>query len=162
MDKKIVQHIEKISVNSGVGRMTQMPNFSEKVLPEIQKEFAAITGQKPALRAAKQSIAGFKIREGVVVGMHATLRGKRMAAFLEKIIHVILPRVRDFRGINPNSIDEGGNLTIGLREHTIFPEINAEQSKFSFGLQITIVPKTEKNKDAALALYKEIGTPFEK
>lgn len=157
----IKQNIAKVVVNSGIGRLSQSPNFNDKVLPEVMAEFAAITGQKPAERTARESIAGFKIREGNIVGLMATLRSARMADFLMKVVSVVLPRVRDFRGIPMKAVDENGNLTIGIKENLVFPEIIAEQSKVNFGLQLTIVPKIQ-SKETAVALYKEIGVPFAK
>ncbi len=155
--------LEKIVVNSGIGRLsTASPNFPEKVLPEIVKDFAALTGQKPATRAARQSIAGFKIREGQIVGLQVTLRGKRMTDFLEKIVKVVLPRVRDFRGIDLKNIDSRGNLNLGIKENVVFPEINPEVSKAGFGLQITVVPKAVKSREEAVRLYRELGVPLKK
>lgn len=157
----IKQLIEKVVVNSGIGRLSQNPNFNDKVLPDLIAEFSAITGQKPAIRPARESIAGFKIREGNIVGLSATLRGKRMADFLMKVISVVLPRVRDFRGVPVKAIDQGGNLTIGIKENIVFPEISAETSKVNFGLQLTVVPKIQ-NKAKAIEFYKSIGVPFAK
>lgn len=157
----IKQFIEKVAVNSGIGRLSQNPNFNDKVLPELISEFSIITGQKPSIRAARESIAGFKIREGNVVGLMATLRGGRMADFLSKVISVVLPRVRDFRGIPAKAVDQNGNLTIGIKENIVFPEISAETSKVSFGLQLTVVPKIQ-NKTKAMEFYKSIGIPFAK
>lgn len=161
MKENIYSKIEKVVVNSGIGRLSQQSGFSDKILPEIEREFAAITGQKGALRAARKSIAGFKIREGNFVGIMTTLRGKRMETFLKKVIGIVLPRVRDFRGIDSKSIDGSGNITIGLKEQVVFPEISAEATKVNFGLQMIIVPKIQK-KDKAVELYKEIGIPFKK
>ncbi len=159
---EIIKHnIAKVVVNSGIGRLSQNPNFNDKVLPEVVAEFSVITGQKPALRAARESIAGFKIREGNIVGLMATLRGNRMADFFQKIISVVLPRVRDFRGVPVKAVDGNGNLTIGIKENTVFPEISAEQSKVNFGLQLTVVPKVQ-NRETAVELYKTIGVPFAK
>lgn len=158
----LISKIEKVVINSGLGRASQLTHFQEKLLPAIMDEFAQITGQKPAPRGARKSIAGFKLREGSVIGLVATLRGKRMAAFLDKFVKIVLPRVRDFRGIDPKNIDSGGNLTIGIREHIIFPEINAEKSNVNFGLQITIVPQKTLSGEEATAFYKTIGIPFKK
>ena len=161
MQKVPSNNLEKVVVNTGVGRLSTQPNFEDKVLPEIVREFALITGQKPARQAARQSIAGFKLRSGTVVGLKATLRGKRMNQFLERLNKVALPRVRDFRGISLKNIDEGGNLTIGIKEHIIFPEISPETSRYDFGLQISLIPK-EKGRDKAIGLYKQLGIPLEK
>lgn len=154
-----VPRIEKISVNIGVGRASQNPNFQDKILPGIMKEMAAIVGQKPKTTSAKKSISGFKTRQGQTVGLTVTLRRQKMYDFLERLIKIVLPRVRDFRGINPKSIDSKGNLSIGFREHIVFPEIKPETSKVDFGLEITIVTNS-KNKKEALELYKLIGIPF--
>ncbi len=159
--ENIYTKIEKVVVNSGIGRLSQQAGFSDKLLPEIEKDFAAIVGQKGAQRAAKISIAGFKIREGNIVGIMATLRGKRKEAFLRKVIAIVFPRVRDFRGIDPKSIDGSGNLAIGFKDQLVFPEMSAEASKASFGLQMIIVPKIQK-KEKALELYKEMGIQFKR
>jgi large subunit ribosomal protein L5 len=153
--------IEKIVINVGTGRLSAQPNFEEKVLPAVVEELASITGQKPSARSAKKSIAGFKLRMGTTVGLKTTLRKKRMSEFLKKLINTALPRVRDFRGVKATAIDSDGNLTIGLKEHLVFPEINPETSKTSFGLEITIVPKF-RDKEKAVELYKELGMPFSK
>lgn len=161
-ENNIKKVLEKIVINSGIGKLSQSDSFKNKILPEIIKEFSYIVGQKPATRPARKSIAGFKVRQGTIVGLKATLRGKRMADFFKKVISAVLPRVRDFRGVSDKSIDEGGNLTIGIKDHTIFPEINAESSNVDFGLQITIVPKETKNKKDAKKMYQELGIPFKK
>ena len=156
-----VPRVEKIVINVGVGKLSQQPNFEDRILPEIIKNFSLITGQKPAVCQAKKSISSFKIRAGQIIGLKTTLRGQRMADFLEKLIKVIFPRVRDFRGIDTKSIDEKGNLTVGLKEHTVFPEINPETSKIDFGMEITIVSNT-KNKNEAIQIYRQIGLPLKK
>ncbi|KKU19009.1 MAG: 50S ribosomal protein L5 [Parcubacteria group bacterium GW2011_GWA1_47_11] len=153
--------LEKIVVGIGVGKLRQNAQFENSILPEITKDIAAITGQKPQPRPAKQSIAGFKLREGNMVGLKVTLRGKRMRDFLARMVNVALPRVRDFRGIDPKQIDNAGNLTIGFREHTVFPEISPEESKFDFGFQVTLVSGT-KNKEQARAVFDKLNIPFEK
>lgn len=159
------KNLEKVVVNVGVGRLSAQPNFAEKVLPEIMKELAAITGQKPMTRTARKSIAGFKLRMGSVIGLKTTLRGKRMEDFLERLIHVVLPRVKDFRGLDAGAIDNAGNLTIGFKEHLSFPEVVSDISKVNFGLEITLVSKT-RNKDQvkskAVEFYKTLGIQFKK
>ncbi|MBI2037189.1 MAG: 50S ribosomal protein L5 [Candidatus Liptonbacteria bacterium] len=152
--------IEKVVVNCGVGRMSQQPQFEEKLLPEIVKDIAAITGQKPQLRAAKKSIAGFKLRMGQTVGLRATLRGKRASDFVQRLVHAVLPRVRDFRGLPLSNVDRDGNLTLGIREHIVFPEISPEHTKVSFGFEVTIVP-TLRDRDRALEFYKTLGIPLQ-
>ncbi|HEY4475308.1 MAG TPA: 50S ribosomal protein L5 [Candidatus Paceibacterota bacterium] len=161
MNEKGIKKIEKIVVNAGIGRLSSQPNF-DKVLPAIVKDFSAITGQKPAFREAKKSVSGFKLREGTTVGLTATLRGSRMAYFLEKFCKVVLPRIRDFRGIDKKSVDERGNLSVGVKENVVFPEINPDISRLDFGLQITVVPKLSEGRERAIELYKEIGIPFKK
>ncbi len=160
-DNKIKENLEKIVINTGIGRLSTTPGFAEKILPEIIRDMAAITGQKPAIRPAKKSISGFKTREGMIVGLKATLRRKLMVDFLDKLIKAVLPRIRDFRGINLKNVDENGNLTIGIKEHIVFPEINPENTKV-FGLQATIVPKTVKGREQAIQLYKKLGLPLKK
>ena len=155
--------IEKIVVNSGIGRLASQANFEEKVVPDVMKVFAMITGNKPATRAAKQSIAGFKIREGAVVGVVTTLRGKRMVDFFYKIVNVVLPRIRDFRGITLTSVDSAGNLNIGIKDYLVFPETNPESSKVNFGVQITAVPqRAMKDHAEAVAMYRSLGVPLKK
>lgn len=161
MKENIYTKIEKAVVNSGIGRLSQQAGFEDKILPAIEAEFAAIVGQRGAVKAARISIAGFKIREGNIVGIMATLRGKRMESFLKKVINIVLPRVRDFRGLDSGAVDQNGNLTIGLKEHLVFPELSLETSKVNFGLQITVVPKIQK-RSGAMELYKEMGVPFKK
>lgn len=155
------QELEKIVINTGVGRFCNLPNFKEKILPELIRDVELMTGQHPASRPAKQSIAGFKIREGNVVGLKVTLRGNRMIQFLEKLNQMVLPRIRDFRGISLKSVDVNGNLSFGLKEHTTFPEIIPEQTHYDFGIEITLVPR-HKSREEALAFYKNLGLPMEK
>lgn len=159
--KNLKSRLDKIVVNTGVGRLSATPNFEEKVLPEVVKELSLITGQKPAPRSAKQSISGFRLRQGTTVGLKVTLRGKRMIDFLNKLNSTVLPRLRDFRGIALKNVDEGGNLSIGLREQVVFPEIAPEHTKANFGIQITVVPK-EKSRMEAIDLYRELGIPLQK
>ena len=152
--------IEKVVINTGLGRLSAQANFKDKILPEVIKEFALLTGQKPAARIARESIAGFKLRAGSVIGLKATLRGARAEQFLKKLFMVAIPRVRDFRGIPPTSIDGQGNLTLGVKEHIVFPEINPEHMKVNFGLEITIVPSL-RDRDRALEFYKVLGIPLQ-
>jgi large subunit ribosomal protein L5 len=159
--KKITKNIEKVVINTGLGKLTNRSDFKNQVLPNISEELSLITGQKPSPRQAKKSIAGFDVREGNIIGLKSTLRGKRMADFIIKINSIILPRVRDFKGIDPKNIDEKGNLNLGFKDQSVFPEIDMEKSKIDFGFQATIVPKT-KNREEAIKLYQEIGFPFKK
>ncbi len=145
----------KIVVSSGVGKADK----TKKAL--VENRLARITGQKASARAAKQSIAQFKMRQGDIVGYQVTLRGARMNEFLEKLIHITLPRTRDFRGLNATAVDEMGNLTIGIKDHTIFPETAEEDLKDVFGLAITLV-STAKNKEQADAFFRHLGIPFKK
>lgn len=148
--------IQKVVVSIGIGKVQDK---QRRAL--IADRLARITGQKPSPRGAKKSIASFKLREGDVVGYQVTLRGARMDHFLTKLIHIALPRTRDFRGIPATAIDDMGNITLGLREHTIFPETSDEDIKDVFGLAITIVT-TAKSKAEAEALLRHIGFPLQK
>ncbi len=143
----------KVIVSSGVGKADK----ARKAL--VEKRLATITGQKASPRASKQSIAQFKMRQGEIVGFQVTLRGPRMISFLDKLIHITLPRTRDFRGLTATAIDEMGNLTIGIKDHTIFPETADEDLKDVFGLAITIVT-TAKTKKEAEAFFRHLGVPF--
>jgi len=146
--------ITKVVISAGTGKVKD-----KQQIAVIQDRLARITGQKAAPRGAKKSIASFKLREGDVVGYQVTLHGARMLAFVDKLIHVVLPRTRDFRGLEVSTIDEMGNVTLGLREHTIFPEASDEEIRNVFGLAITIVT-TAKNKTEAEAFLRHIGFPL--
>ncbi len=146
--------IRKVVVSTGTGKITD-----KKKLELIQDRLSKITGQKSFARVAKQSIAAFKLREGDVVGYQVTMRGKRMFDFLSRLINIALPRTRDFRGLSVDSIDEMGNYTIGIREHTIFPETSEEDLKDVFGFAVTIVT-TAKNKKETETLLRHIGLPL--
>ena len=150
--------MKKAVVNVGTGTaMKKDKNKNEAIGDRLAK----ITGQKVALRGAKQSIASFKIRQGDPVGIIVTLRGKRMYAFLEKVINVALPRTKDFRGISKKAVDNVGNLTIGIKEHTIFPETADEDIRDVFGMSVTFV-STAKNKEEGVAFFELLGVPFKK
>ncbi|MDZ4227588.1 MAG: 50S ribosomal protein L5 [Patescibacteria group bacterium] len=146
--------VGKIVVSTGVGSLKD-----KKKLELIVDRLARITGQIPAPRGAKKSIANFKIRAGDVVGYQVTLRGARMRAFLDKLIHIVLPRMKDIRGLKPTAIDEMGNITIGLKEHTVFPETSDEDAKDVFGLSITITTSAKDEKEAK-AFLRHIGLPL--
>lgn len=148
--------IEKVVLSVGTGRVDDKAKIAL-----IQDRLAQITGQKAAPRQARQSIAAFKLREGDVVGYQSTLRGQRMRDFLNKLIHVALPQTRDFRGLKTTSIDEMGNYTLGIKEHTIFPETADEDIRDVFGMSITIVT-TATSKAEAEALLRHIGMPLQK
>ena len=146
--------IVKVIVSSGVGSAKDKAR-----LKLVEDRLARITGQKAAPRAAKASIAQFKMREGDIVGYQVTLRGARMYDFVDKLIHIALPRTRDFRGLSAGAIDDMGNLTIGIKDHTIFPETADEDLKDVFGLAITMV-STAKTKAEAEAFFRYLGVPF--
>lgn len=146
--------VAKVVVSSGVGKKRD-----KKQLELIEDRLARITGQKAAPRAARISIASFKVRQGDTVGLQITLRGARMYDFLDKLIHIALPRTRDFRGLSARAIDDMGNLTIGVKEHTIFPETSDEDLKDVFGLAITIVT-TARSKVEAEAFFRHLGLLF--
>lgn len=147
-------HMIKITVSVGTGKKKDA-----KQIAFIAKRLADITGQHAASRPAKQSIASFKVREGEAVGLIVTMHGERMYNFLDKVIHIALPRTRDFRGIPLSSIDAMGNITIGIREHTIFPETANEDLKDIFGMAITITT-TAKTRKEAEAFLRHIGLPL--
>ncbi|MDO8557382.1 MAG: 50S ribosomal protein L5 [Candidatus Jorgensenbacteria bacterium] len=153
--------LEKIVVNVGLGRLKGQANFEEKVLPEIAKEIAVISGQKPANRVAKKSIAGFGTREGDIIGLQVTIRRSRMDDFLKKLVAVVIPRVKDFRGLELSNVDTNGNLNIGFHDQYVFPEINMEKSRIPFGLQVTCVPKV-RNRVKAIDFYRSIRVPLKK
>ena len=150
--------IVKVVVNTGIGSGMKK---DRKINEFISGRLAKITGQKPSERAAKKSIAGFKIREGDPVGLMVTLRGKRMYNFLDKLFNVAIPRTKDFRGIKRSAVDEMGNFTIGIKEHTIFPETSDEELKDIFGLAVTIVT-TAKSKEEAESFLRALGLPLQK
>lgn len=157
-----VPKIEKVVVNCGFGKMVIGKGSSErdKLQDYILKSLALITGQKPALKKAKKSISTFKLRKGMGVGAQVTLRGKRMYEFLEKLIWLVLPRTRDFRGIPLKSISEKGDLTIGFKEYTPFPELSIEKEKGLFGLEVTVVTNA-KNKEERVELLRLMGFPLQ-
>lgn len=152
-----IPKITKIVVNIGVGEALENP----KVLDEAVRDMTTITGQHPVVTKSKKSIANFKLRAGMPVGVKVTLRGDRMWSFLDRLVNVALPRVRDFRGISPDSFDGRGNYTLGLREQLIFPEINYDDVQTVQGMEITIVT-TADNDDQARALLTKVGMPFRK
>lgn len=159
-ERQAISHfLEKIVVGAGVGRLSSQPNFEEKTLPQISRDLSLIAGQKPHVRQAKKSISGFKVREGQIVGLSVTLRGRKMVDFFERLVKVVLPRVRDFKGIDTKAIDAGGALSIGIREQFVFPEVKPEQSPVSFSLGVSLVPK-KKNREEALKEFREVGTPL--
>jgi len=150
-----IPRLEKIVVNMGVGEASQ----NSRALDGAMEDLAKITGQKAQMRRARKSIAGFKIREGMPVGARVTLRGERMWEFLDRLVSVALPRVRDFRGISPNSFDGHGNYALGLREQLIFPEISYDAIDTTRGLDVAVVTTTESDEEAR-ELLRLLGMPF--
>lgn len=155
-----VPRLQKVVLNVGIGRLSQQSNF-DKILPEIISDISLMTGQKPVITTAKKSIAGFKTRQGQTIGLKVTLRRNKMRDFLEKMINIVFPRVKDFRGIDIKNVDKNGNLTIGIKEHVVFPEINFETLKVDFGVEISIVSNA-KTREEAIELYKLLKIPFKK
>jgi len=157
--------LEKIVVNTGVGKMIsvrkgkEVTDSDEGVIEDILSELAMITGQKPQVVRAKKSIAGFKLRAGTISGVKVTLRGDRMYDFLTRLIHVALPRTRDFRGLSKKSVDHSGNMTIGMHEQIIFPEIPHDKVRQMWGMEVTIVT-TANSREEGLELLKGLGVPF--
>ena len=147
--------LQKVVVNAGLGRGLKDEKFLEAAL----RDLGLITGQKPRVTLAKKSIANFKTREGVAIGAMVTLRGKRMYDFISRLINIALPRTRDFRGISAKSLDKNNNLTIGIKEHIVFPEVSGEEVRNVFGFEVTVVIDA-KNKEEAMALYKAMGFPI--
>jgi large subunit ribosomal protein L5 len=150
-----VPRLEKVVINMGVGEATQ----NAKLLDPAVNELSAITGQKAVVTRAKKSIAAFKVREGMPIGAMVTLRGDRMYEFLDRLINIALPRVRDFRGVSSKSFDGRGNYTLGLKDQLIFPEIDYAKVEKLKGMNITIVT-TARNDEQARALLKHMGMPF--
>jgi large subunit ribosomal protein L5 len=150
-----VPRVERISLNMGMGEAIQ----NVKILDDAVEEMAALAGQKPTITKAQKSIAAFKLREGMPIGCRVTLRGDRMWEFLDRLISVALPRVRDFRGIPSKSFDGRGNYTLGIRDHLIFPEVDYNKVEKPKGMNITIVT-TAGNDERALYLLRELGMPF--
>ncbi len=150
-----VPRLEKIVVNMGLGEATQNP----KLLDPLMADLGAITGQKPVATKSKKSIAAFKVREGQSIGAMVTLRGDAMYEFLDRLISIALPRVRDFKGVSTKSFDGRGNYTLGLRDQLLFPEIDYSRVEKTKGMNVTIVT-TAKDDNAARALLKQFGLPF--
>jgi large subunit ribosomal protein L5 len=147
-----VPKLEKVVINVGTGRALRDSKFMEVMIDNLKR----ITGQKPTERRAKKAISNFKIRKGLVIGLMVTLRGKRMYEFVDKLINVALPRVRDFRGLSPKGFDDQGNYTIGFKEHIVFPEIKPDEVEKLHGLEVSIVTNT-KNKKEAKELLRLLG-----
>lgn len=156
-NKHQIPKVEKILISSGLGLNAQNRTYLQNAIEEIR----LITGQQPILTKAKNSIAGFKIREGMPLGLVVTLRREKMYAFLEKFIKLVLPRIRDFRGLNPKQFDKYGNYNLGISEQLVFPEIEYDNVEQRRGFNITIVT-TAKNSTESFFLLKEMGVPFAK
>ena len=152
-----VPTVKKVVVNAGVGRHSKEKNFIETVDSAITR----ITGQKPIQTKAKKSISSFKVREGQVVGVAVTLRGDKMYDFLEKLVKISFPRIRDFRGLNEKNVDRTGNLTVGFKENIAFPEIRADEIDIVHGLEVSIATSA-KTREAGLELFRLMGFPFKK
>ncbi|HDQ88562.1 MAG TPA: 50S ribosomal protein L5 [candidate division WWE3 bacterium] len=152
-----VPNISKVTVNAGVGEFRD----SKEAMVAFKEELGQILGQTPNPRASRKSISAFKLREGETVGMSATLRGDIMWSFLDKLVNIVLPRVRDFRGVPITAFDSQGNYSLGLADHTIFPEINPNKVKLGRGLQVNVVMTTN-DRDKNLLLLEKLGFPFKK
>jgi large subunit ribosomal protein L5 len=150
-----VPMVEKVIVNMGVGAATQNPKLLEKAVEEL----TAITGQKPLVRRARKSIANFKLRQGQAIGAMVTLRGERMWEFLDRLLTVALPRVRDFKGVSPKAFDGRGNYTLGIREQIIFPEVNYDAVEKISGLNVTVCTTAQSDAEGK-ALLGHLGMPF--
>jgi large subunit ribosomal protein L5 len=150
-----VPMVEKVIVNMGVGAATQNPKLLEKAVEEL----TAITGQKPLVRRARKSVANFKLRQGQAIGAMVTLRGERMWEFLDRLLTVALPRVRDFKGVSPKAFDGRGNYTLGIREQIIFPEVNYDAVEKISGLNVTVCTTAQSDAEGK-ALLGHLGMPF--
>ena len=156
-NRMAIPRVEKVVLNMGLGEAVSNP----KMLEGAVEELSAIAGQKAVVTKAKKSIATYKLRAGMPIGARVTLRGDRMYEFLDRLINIALPRVRDFRGVSPKAFDGRGNYTVGVRDHFIFPEIDYARTDKSKGLNVTIVTTAGRD-DRARALLKELGMPFGK
>lgn len=156
-NERNVPSLEKVVLNVGCGRFSKEKEY----LSNIERSLTKISGQKIVFTKAKKSISAFKIREGMTVGAMATLRGERMYDFVEKLVNITFPRVRDFRGISDKSIDNKGNLTIGLKDYSCFPEIKAEDVDKIFGLEVSISTSAN-NYEEGLEFFRLLGFPFKK
>jgi large subunit ribosomal protein L5 len=154
-NKMGIPKLEKIVINMGVGRATQ----DKAVLDAAVDSLGKITGQKPVVTKARVSVSAFRLREGNDIGCKVTLRGKRMYEFFDRLVSIALPRIRDFRGVNPNSFDGHGNFTLGLAEQVVFPEIDADKLQHTQGMDITIVTSSQSD-DQARELLRSLGMPF--
>jgi len=164
-NKNAVPKLGKIVVNSGVGKLIntrrgkEVSEGEEELIKDLIEEFTLVVGQKPQIIRAKKSIAGFKLRMGMISGVRVTLRGKRMYDFLSRIIDIAFPRMRDFRGLPEESIDKSGNMSIGIREQIIFPEIPHDKIRQMWGMEVTLVTSAE-NREEGVELLRLLGMPF--
>ena len=160
-NKMAVPKIEKVVINVGFGKAVSGKASADrkKIYEPILADLNLIAGQKLIPSTARKSISSFKLRRGMIIGAKATLRGPRMEDFLDRLIHIALPRLRDFRGLNPENVDKNGNLTIGIKEHIIFPEVPPERVKNIFSFEITVV-STAKNQEQGLKLFRLLGFPI--
>ncbi|OHA64866.1 MAG: 50S ribosomal protein L5 [Candidatus Wildermuthbacteria bacterium RIFCSPHIGHO2_02_FULL_49_9] len=160
-NKMAVPRLEKVTLNSSFGKMASAKAGEDaaKLGQAIAEDIALIAGQKPVVTTARKSIATFKLRQGAPLGVKVTLRGQKMYDFLDRLVHVVLPRSRDFRGLSPSSIDNQGNLNIGIGEHLFFPEISPERSKVPFGLEVTVTISA-KSREEGLEMFRQLGFPF--
>jgi large subunit ribosomal protein L5 len=154
-NKMAIPKVVKVGVNIGVSSR----NTDSNNLDTLEETMVKITGQKPVRTKARKAISAFKLREGMVVGLKVTLRGKRMYDFLDKLVNVAIPRIRDFRGLSVKSIDQQGNLTLGFKEHNVFPEIRSDEVERVHGLEISVVTNAN-NHDEGLILLQKFGFPF--
>src|SRR5574337_1258900 len=154
-NKLSLPKLQKIVVNMGVGRAVD----NKKLIEEATKHLTIVTGQKPLVTVAKKAISGFKLRKGQAIGCKVTLRGKRMFEFLDRLISIVLPRIRDFRGLSPRSFDGRGNYTLGLTEQIVFPEISVDTVEFVQGMDITLAI-SGKSDEQSCELLKLLGMPF--
>ncbi len=150
-----VPRLQKITVNMGIGKAIENP----KRIEEAAKSLSLITGQKPLITKSKKAISGFKLRKGIAIGCKVTLRGARMYEFLDRLVNVALPRIRDFRGLPKNAFDKSGNYSLGIAEQTIFPEVNADQLEFGQGMDVTLTIANG-SPDRSQALLQLFGVPF--
>jgi large subunit ribosomal protein L5 len=162
-NKMALPGIKKVVLNSGFGKLTvgKTSDEQKKIYENVTQDLTLIAGQRAVITLAKKSIAGFKTRKGMPMGAMVTLRGRKMYDFVERLIHIALPRSRDFRGISDKSFDSKGNLTVAIREDIIFPEISPETAKIIFGFEATIIINA-KNKEEGIELFKLLGFPIKK
>ncbi len=154
-----VPKLTKISVNTGIGRLVAANENSDNLIKDLSEKLARITGQKPRICKAKKSIAGFKLREGTPVGISVTLRGKKKEDFFDRFVNIVIPRTRDFWGVERKKFDKNGNLTIGVKEMNAFPELSHDILKTNFGIEINFVTNA-KSKEKAIHLFETIGFPL--